>query len=59
VEVLSQLRALLEGELGAALLELLTRTEVEATRARVDRLLTSRRFPEPSPDWPAIPWPPF
>jgi hypothetical protein len=32
---------------------------VEATRARVDRLLASRRFPEPSPDWPAIPWPPF
>jgi uncharacterized repeat protein (TIGR03843 family) len=59
VEVLSHLRALLEGELGAALHALLTATEVAATTARVDRLLADRRFPEPSPDWPAIPWPPF
>jgi uncharacterized repeat protein (TIGR03843 family) len=59
VEVLSSLRALLEGPLGEALCELLTTTEVEATRLRVDRLLSSRRHPQPSPDWPAIPWPPF
>jgi hypothetical protein len=59
VDVLSSVRAQLEGPLGDALHELLTVTEVDATRARVDRLLTRRRFPEPSPDWPAIPWPPF
>jgi uncharacterized repeat protein (TIGR03843 family) len=59
VEVLSSVRALLEGALGDALHELLTVTEVEATRARVDRLLRSRRHPQPSADWPAIPWPPF
>jgi uncharacterized repeat protein (TIGR03843 family) len=59
LEVLSALRAELEGRLGDALHELLTVTEVEATKARVDRLLTRRRYPEPSPDWPAIPWPPF
>ncbi len=59
VEVLSDVRAQLEGSLGDALRALLTRREVHATKARVDRLLTSRRFPEPSPDWPAIPWPPF
>ena len=59
VEVLSSLRALLEGELGAALHELLTRAEVEATRARVDRLLTTGRHPQPSADWPPVPWPPF
>ena len=59
VEVLSSLRAELEGGLGGALHELLTVTEVEATKDRVDRLLTRRRYPEPSPDWPAIPWPPF
>ena len=59
VEVLSRLRAELEGELGKALHELLTVTEVQATVERVDRMLTSRRHPEPSPDWPAIPWPPF
>ncbi len=59
VEVLSRLRAELEGALGAALHELLTVAEVRATVERVDRMLTSRRHPEPSPDWPAIPWPPF
>ena len=59
VEVLSSLRALLEGPLGEALSEHLTVTEVEMTRLRVDRLLSSRRHPQPSPDWPAIPWPPF
>ena len=59
VEVLSRLRAELEGDLGEALHELLTVTEVRATVMRVDRMLTSRRHPEPSPDWPAIPWPPF
>jgi hypothetical protein len=32
---------------------------VVAVRRRVDRLLAGRRYPEPSGDWPAIPWPPF
>jgi hypothetical protein len=59
VEVLSRLRAELEGALGEQLASLLTVTEVAATIGRVDRLLTERRHPEPSPDWPAIPWPPF
>jgi uncharacterized repeat protein (TIGR03843 family) len=34
-------------------------TEVEATRRRVEGLLASRRWPMPSPHWPAVPWPPF
>lgn len=59
VEVLSRLRSELEGPLGEALHALLTVTEVRATVARVDRLLTTGRHPMPSPDWPAIPWPPF
>ena len=59
VEVLSRLRAELEGPLGDGLHCLLTAKEVRAVGARVDRLLTTRRFPEPSEDWPAIPWPPF
>ena len=59
VEVLSRVRAELEGGLGEALHELLTRREVRRTVERVDRLLTTRRHPQPSPDWPAIPWPPF
>jgi uncharacterized repeat protein (TIGR03843 family) len=59
VEVLSRIRAELEGPLGEGLHEHLTRREVRATARRVDRLLASGVHPEPSPDWPAIPWPPF
>jgi hypothetical protein len=59
VEVLSQLRAQLEGELAEQLHEHLTRREVRATVRRVDRLLMTGVHPEPSEDWPAIPWPPF
>jgi hypothetical protein len=59
VDALSELRAELEGPLDAALSVLLTRREVAAVRRRVDRLLHRRRYPEPSGDWPAIPWPPF
>jgi hypothetical protein len=39
--------------------ELLTPAEVEATRERAAELQTAGVFPEPNPDWPAIPWPPF
>lgn len=59
VEALSELRAELEGPLEAALAALLTRREVSAVKRRVDRLLARRRYPEPSGDWPAVPWPPF
>ena len=59
VDALSELRADLEGPLDTALSALLTRREVTAVRRRVDRLLTSRCYPEPSGDWPAVPWPPF
>ena len=59
VEVLSRVRADLEGSLAESLHEHLTRREVRATVRRVDQLLTERLFPMPSPDWPAIPWPPF
>ena len=59
VEVLSRLRAELEGPLGETLHGLLTVTEVRATVVRVERLLATGLHPQPSPDWPAIPWPPF
>jgi uncharacterized repeat protein (TIGR03843 family) len=59
LDVLSTVRAHLEGPLGERLEDLLTLREVNATKRRVDRLLTTRRFPQPDPDWPAIPWPPF
>ncbi|MCU0482803.1 MAG: SCO1664 family protein [Chloroflexi bacterium] len=44
-------------DLGRRLGQLLAPAEVAATRERVGELLRSGRFPEPAPDWPAIPWP--
>ncbi|MER6134654.1 SCO1664 family protein [Streptomyces sp. NPDC001815] len=58
VQVLERLRDALGGTLGGRLAELITETEVDATRARVSALLGSGRHPEPSGEWPAIPWPP-
>ena len=49
----------LRGDLARDLAGLLSRGEIAATRRRVDALLASGRFPQPRPDWPAIPWPPF
>jgi hypothetical protein len=59
IEVLSDLRAQLEGPLDTALAAHLTRREVLATAFRVDRLLRTGCHPMPSEDWPAVPWPPF
>jgi uncharacterized repeat protein (TIGR03843 family) len=60
VEVLTSLRASLapEGPLAGRLSALITPAELDATRARVAALLQSGRHPEPSGEWPAIPWPP-
>lgn len=33
--------------------------EIQATIARIDRALIAGSFPQPNPDWPAVPWPPF
>jgi uncharacterized repeat protein (TIGR03843 family) len=54
-----RVRAALDGSLGDELRALLSRLEVSATIRRADRLLETRRFPMPSPTWPAVPWPPF
>ncbi len=58
VEVLERLRDALGGTLGVRLGELITAAELDATRVRVAGLLASGRHPEPSGEWPAIPWPP-
>jgi hypothetical protein len=61
-EMCAELKALrreLDGALGERLGELLTRREVTRTRLRVDRLLSTRRHPEPAGDWPPVPWPPI
>jgi uncharacterized repeat protein (TIGR03843 family) len=59
IDVLSGVRAQLEGDLGAQLRDLLDPTEVAKTIRRVDRLLSTRKHPMPSDDWPPVPWPPF
>ena len=38
---------------------LLDESEIESLVARAEHLIESGVHPEPSPDWPAIPWPPF
>ncbi|MFC7550043.1 SCO1664 family protein [Plantactinospora sp. GCM10030261] len=58
VEMLTGLAAALPGELGDELAEHLTLAELTALSGRVDRLLAGDRFPLPSEDWPAVPWPP-
>jgi hypothetical protein len=38
---------------------LLTENEIAALILRINRLITLKSFPEPNPEWPHIPWPPF
>ena len=59
VAELEALRDQLAGSLGERLSELLTVREVRQTSRRVAGLLRSGRHPEPSGDWPAVPWPPM
>ena len=59
VATLERLRLDLAGPLGATLAAHLHDDEIAATGDRVEALLAARRFPQPSPDWPAVPWPPF
>jgi uncharacterized repeat protein (TIGR03843 family) len=58
VDVLEELSGRLDGALGEALEQHLTVSEVQHVRLRLRRLLRAKRFPKPSQDWPAIPWPP-
>ncbi|MFJ7262305.1 SCO1664 family protein [Streptomyces globosus] len=52
-------RQLADGEpLATRLAELITTAELAAVRARVARLLRTGVHPEPSGEWPSIPWPP-
>ncbi|MCB7137450.1 SCO1664 family protein [Cellulosimicrobium marinum] len=49
----------LDGDLGGRLSGLLTADEVAALAERCDGLLAAARFPAPSGDMPAVPWPLF
>ncbi|RBY78706.1 SCO1664 family protein [Geodermatophilus sp. TF02-6] len=59
LEVLEGLTGDLLGDLGEQLHEHLTRREVRRTQQRVADLLRTGRYPQPSGEWPALPWPPF
>ncbi|MBW4095783.1 MAG: SCO1664 family protein [Acidobacteria bacterium] len=49
----------INGELGRHLADLLTAEEIEALAERCARLRSSGKFPGPSGDMPAVPWPLF
>jgi uncharacterized repeat protein (TIGR03843 family) len=59
LDALRRLQAQLsDGGLEAELSSLLTASEIDATKTRVDTLLEHRVHPYPPADWPAVPWPP-
>ncbi|MFJ7495353.1 SCO1664 family protein [Streptomyces sp. NPDC097727] len=60
VEVVDRLGAELApgSSLVTRLAELITEVEIEALRGRVEGLRASGKHPEPSGEWPSIPWPP-
>lgn len=57
LEPVHRLRAALEDSSSDELAEHLTQDELAALAERVDDLLEKARFPAPSEDWPAVPWP--
>jgi uncharacterized repeat protein (TIGR03843 family) len=59
VRLLEKAQSELEGQLGELLTPLLTQVEIQETSNRISKLLASRTFPIPNPDWPAVPWPAF
>jgi uncharacterized repeat protein (TIGR03843 family) len=56
---IADVRARLDDELGGALADLLADDEVAALAERCDRLLAEGRFPAPTGNAPAVPWPLF
>jgi uncharacterized repeat protein (TIGR03843 family) len=59
LELLQLARMLIATEKRDVILGLIEEEELDATVDRIDRALTEKCFPEPNPDWPAVPWPPF
>jgi len=59
IERLQSLRAKISAVEIEELPRLLSSVEIEALVMRVDRLISESTFPEPNPEWPAVPWPPF
>ncbi len=59
IETLNRLLDSLMKEEISELLTLISDVEREALIMRIERLINQSRFPEPNPEWPAVPWPPF
>jgi len=59
IATLELLRDYLESQSAGEIRELLSPDEVSALKLRVEKLITTSIFPEPNPEWPHIPWPPF
>lgn len=59
IERLQSLLTFLTSEDSLELRELITIDEFSALIARIERLIAAGVFPEPNPEWPHIPWPPF
>lgn len=58
INQLKKLKSTLVNEI-SSLTSLITENEFAALIKRVDRLIERGKFPEPSDEWPAVPWPPF
>jgi uncharacterized repeat protein (TIGR03843 family) len=59
LEGIDRVRAGLDGELGRNLADLLTAAEIASLAARCARLRSAGRFPAPSGQMSAVPWPLF
>ena len=59
LELLQLARMLIATEKRDVVLGLIEEEELNATVDRIERALSQKCFPEPNPDWPAGPWPPF
>lgn len=58
IQILGDLITTLQAE-SETLLHLITAIEFAALITRIHLLIELGRFPSPSEDWPAVPWPPF
>lgn len=59
LEKLEELKSFMASETSTELKTLITNSEIIALLKRIEKLISLALFPEPNPDWPHIPWPPF
>jgi uncharacterized repeat protein (TIGR03843 family) len=57
-EQLERLEVAVAGD-AEQILNLISHNEYASLLARINRLLSEKKFPSPSDEWPAVPWPPF